>query len=494
MRHSCRQNAMLLPVAIILAFGCTQYAQGEQKGRLGILLEESDSLGEAPTIAPDAVDTVILGSPQAAAEALLEVTYDERSALACVPLLLSRLDECREKMDDATLIQEEGQPLWMRLYRDRTFSTRKQTRKHQVLLRLADCIREASPSLERRDARRQLFKMLATDFLTDPYYARIAARAVIFVSPFEGNVRSESGWKDLFDLYEGFVFSDALHSEQLNDISSTYIAYCGQYPTEKVSIVEKYGRVFGESFAAFLEVTKTANFVQPYCSERDYRTLRDKSTSELVKSYAGKDYREAASVIEGLLVGTDRARIESFPLVKPFLETYRKNIESYYHWIPLLARYCLPVAENASSEEIERQQWLLDELIGQVDRNERGDPKFGTDPIRLLRNMILPVTDVKDQEDSKHVRNPYGKERVLNVLLDQTVSTDTHAARSALRELEVLCKFDDNTARSIEQGLTARKESILTKEYPSDDLSATSKEDIYKAMEHTIKRAQAELK
>ncbi len=272
--------------------------------------------------------------------------------------------------------------------------------------------------------------------------------------------------------------------------------YCLSYPEREGQILEKYGRVFGERLIQNLELAREVEKfgsvpVSPTCSESTYRSILKETTSELIENYTGQDHKGATGIIEALLTGTRQARLESFPLVKPYLETYRGSRETYYQWVSLLRGYCVPVADNAASEEVERQEWLLDELIGQVDRNERGDPRFGTDPMRLLRYLILPVTDLKDQDNPKFVHNPYGKERIVEALLAQTVSTDTRAARTALVELDVLRKFDDSTARSIEQGLTARKESILTNEYPTDDLSAPSREEICKEVELTIKRAQS---
>jgi hypothetical protein len=230
------------------------------------------------------------------------------------------------------------------------------------------------------------------------------------------------------------------------------------------------------------------------CREGLYRTLLRKSTPELIALYAAKNHNEATGIIEALLTGTRQARLESFRLVNTYLKTYRKNKTSYYQWVSLLRGYCVPLVEESSTEEIERHEWIMGELIGQIERGDRGDPKFGTDPIRLLRFLVVTVAEADRDPEERTVQQPYGKERIVEVLLDQTLSTNTGAAESALRELEVLCKFDEGTARSIEQGLTLRKESILTTQYPSDDLSATSKEDLYKAMELAIKRAQAALK
>ena len=472
---------------------CSQTALEKLEIGAAAATRETATIGELPTFPPNLIDAIILGDSITSAETLLQVTLEERGALACVGLLLPRLDECREKMDDAVLAREEGQPVWMRLYSSNyEYSRGMPGRKQQILLRLADCIREASPSLERGKARKALFTALAPEFQELTLSScQIAKRATLFSTPFVDHIRSDSGWEDLFALLDTFVFSKELKAKlsdpiigakaknELSEVSAAYLYYCLLYPEREEQILQKYSLQFGEEFKEWLDRTKTSPWAPQICDESTYRELLGKSTTELVALYAGQEKRQANAVISGLLTGTRQARVESFPLVKPYLETYRGNRKSYYQWVSLLQKYCVPVAENAANEEIERQQWLMDELVGQIERGERGDPKSGADPVSLLRFLIFPLTEQDSKTRSKGVINPYGKERVLDVLLSQTVSTNTSAAESALRELEVMCKFDDNTARSIEQGLSARKESILTKKYPADDLSAPSKDEIY---------------
>ncbi len=422
-------------------------------------------------------------------------------------LLLPRLGECGEKMDDAVLVREEGQPVWMRLYRNSyDYSQGLPGRKHQILLRLADCIREATPSPERATARGRLFTAIRNNLLVDASsHIEIATRAVMFTAPFSFGVDAETGWNDLFELLDSYIFSTATASEPTRDqatrIAGVYSHYCVEHPDFESQIVDKIMRAprycteFSKQVEFNREMARAPSLGRSKpCSESLYRAILKKSTHELIDLYAVEKHNEATGVVKALLTGTRQARLESFPLVKPYLETYRESRTSYYQWVSLLAGYCVPLAENSSAEEIERQAWIMDELTGQIERGERGDPKFGTDPIRLLRFLIVTVGEADRDPRERVVQRPYGRDRVLQVLLEQTVSTNTSAAESALRELDVLCSFDASTARTIEQGLTARKDRILTNQYPSDDFSATSKEDLYQAMELGIKRAQAALK
>ncbi len=497
----------LLALSVLFTSGCFMNKGAQNDTVAAPPLEENKSIGPLPAIDPGKVDTIISGNPEAAAEALLEVTLDERSALACVGLLLPRLGECGEKMDDAVLVREEGQPVWMRLYRNSyDYSQGLPGRKHQILLRLADCIREATPSPERATARGRLFTAIRNNLLVDASsHIEIATRAVMFTAPFSFGVDAETGWNDLFELLDSYIFSTATASEPTRDqatrIAGVYSHYCVEHPDFESQIVDKIMRAprycteFSKQVEFNREMARAPSLGRSKpCSESLYRAILKKSTHELIDLYAVEKHNEATGVVKALLTGTRQARLESFPLVKPYLETYRESRTSYYQWVSLLAGYCVPLAENSSAEEIERQAWIMDELTGQIERGERGDPKFGTDPIRLLRFLIVTVGEADRDPRERVVQRPYGRDRVLQVLLEQTVSTNTSAAESALRELDVLCSFDASTARTIEQGLTARKDRILTNQYPSDDFSATSKEDLYQAMELGIKRAQAALK
>ncbi len=464
----------LLALSVLFTSGCFMNKGAEKDTKSTPPLEENKSIGPLPAIDPRVVATIISGNPQAAAEALLEVTLDERSALACVELLLPRLAECGEKMDDAVLTREEGQPVWMRLYKSYyDYSQGMPSRKHQILLRLADCIREASPSLERANARKSLLNVLAPELqeITSAS-CRIAKRTTLFSVPFDVYVKADSGWEDLFALLDTFIFSEELKIKlddpiigakarnELSEVSAAYLHYCLQYPEREEEILLKYLSQFGEDFKEGLDGAKKSPWAPQFCDESTYRALLTKNTTELVALFAGPKRHQGNFAIEGLLTGTRQARAESFPLVKPYLETYRESRKSFYQWAPLLQKYCVPVAESAENEEIERQQWIMEELIGQIERGERGDPKSGADPICLLRFLVVTVAEADKDPEERTVQQPYGKERIVEVLLDQTLSTTIGAAESTRRELDVLCKFDESTARSIEQGLVARKKSI----------------------------------
>lgn len=465
-----RTKAVIVSAALSFILGCSRQVPLEQKTLTDVPLTETTSLGVAPAIAPESIDTIILGAPQAAAEEMLKVTLDERSALACVSLLLPRLGECSEKMDDTILVREEGQPIWMRLYSNRyAFSQGMEGRKEQILLRLADCIREATPSLERANARRTLLACLAPDFQErTSQNAEIAARAVLFWGPFAGNIREETGWEDLFRLFDAYLLSDEL-KRKLNDpktasqtqnalgrVRAAYSHYCLVYPEKESQILQKHYKYLDERFTEFLEATRINDFAPRYCNERDYRVLLKMSLPEWVEIYRGKERYNAADVLEGLLTGTRQARIESFPLVKSDLAKLRETPTSYNQWIFLFRHYCVAVPEDAPREEIERHQWMMDELIGQISRNEGGDLKQRCHPISLLRFLIFPFEAEHDSTNRKRIANPYGKERALEVLLDQAASREKFAAEQAEFELKGLRGLDGDTARYIAEGLKAR--------------------------------------
>ena len=99
---------------------------------------------------------------------------------------------------------------------------------------------------------------------------------------------------------------------------------------------------------------------------------------------------------------------------------------------------------------------MMDELIGQISRNEGGDLKQRCHPISLLRFLIFPFEAEHDSTNRKRIANPYGKERALEVLLDQAASREKYSSELAKRELKGLRDLGGDTSRQIVEGLKAR--------------------------------------
>ena len=185
-------------------------------------------------------------------------------------------------MDLIVLDREDRQPIWMRMNQDRSPWGDWPTRKHQILVRLANCIREASPSVERSE-KRKLFLATVETFLTEDFdgYIDIMGKTVIFPIA----IRSETGWDDLFAILDTLVSSNTPDRKRLSPLWSAYSTYCMQYPQNEENIIKKCSPVFGEKFAETIAYGKTQLSIDPtaFCDEKIYRSLLIKTPDELIE-------------------------------------------------------------------------------------------------------------------------------------------------------------------------------------------------------------------
>lgn len=406
---------------------------------------------------PQEIDTIIGGDAKEAAETLLKVTLEEESALASVEMLLPRLDACKGGISPTILGGEEGQPKWMRFYKEYyPFGFPEKDKKHLILLRLADCVRQAQPSPTRTSAQEAILTYVKPSFsVEETFPLTVSTRTLVFCAPFYLEIRSqESEWNRLFDLLVPVLTSGKPTINQLGLIRNMFIQFCLQYPEKEQEVIKKHGSFLEPQLSEFKSLRLQGGWGLPlYCDPEFYRQLLDASAVELINMYLSRSHREVYDLTFKLLTATRQARLESFEKAKAHFEIELKDQALQYDLSHLLEGYCEPLPEDATEEERARQDWLVDFLVRSIEKMEKGQVHATTLVSSRLGRLL--VSDWRDHDDFRlhTVPKPYGIKPILAALVRQARYPNETVATNAQRELERISKFDESLAEFVKEAL-----------------------------------------
>lgn len=434
------------------------------------------------------VDTLVHADDNAATEALRKALESVESGYACLPFILNHLSDCQGSIDVIALTKEEGEPKWLRPFPARRYATLF-TRRGVVLARLADFVRESPDSPERTAGQEPLlnafFQTLHASKGRAPERGGelmvFARRVVLYDSGFIPKHGAGKLWN--FVNQCSAECSD-WSSDAVSGLESVLFQLALDVPEyrERASVFfEEFTRRFGHE--GDMKIREAIPFrlrtAGNILTEEDYWQIRVRPVGELVNTLTHV-YREEdltlLNVILEEICGSRTALCENWERIWPLVVSLRPPTN-------LLHYVARPLPPDARSEE----KAHVDALVQFVWDSLKGEARVDNFRASEYASCLGEVAAIRSVRQEREAVTPvYGREKVLEILLDLLTSENTRAVIDALPRLGALSWVGEATAQRIHQRLVEFKQEVAVKDWKK---MAAHYPEPRNAIEPALKRA-----